>query len=363
MRKPPRSAADASGVSTGTAATGTAAAAGDRNFVASLRKGLDVLTCFDAAHPRQTVSDVARLTGETPASARRSLLTLHRLGYVAWDGKLFWLLPRVLLMANAYLGSRPTPNLVQPILDALSERTRESASVAKLMDAHSIIIARSTARRSLTVGLRIGSRLPAYCSATGRVLLAALAPAEAEASVQRMPLQRLTTRTATGLATVLRRVADCRRDGFATCDGELELEVRSMAVPGRQPPRCNHRRLEHRRARRPDGHGGGAAPVPAGAAAGAGAVEATAVRGLRPRKGRTKNHTQPAALLTALTLRRFLRADVDRRRYEEACFTTTSLPLNLGVNPGPPCWSHIACHAGKSVLVWTYKPSLDNGRT
>jgi IclR family pca regulon transcriptional regulator len=204
---------------------------GGRDFVASLHKGLDVLTCFDRTHPKLNVSEVARLTGTSPASARRSLLTLHQLGYVAYDGKLFWLLPKVLLVANAYLASRPTPNLVQPMLDALADRTRESASVAKLLDEHALIIARSTARRSLTVALRIGSRLPAYCSATGRVLLAGLPAREAAQRVRAMTLLPLTPRTVTTTAEVMAHVEFCRAEGFAVCDGELELEVRSMAVP------------------------------------------------------------------------------------------------------------------------------------
>ena len=186
----------------------------ERSFVASLQKGLEVLTSFDRAHPKLTVSEAARLTGTSPASARRSLLTLHALGYLEYDGKLFWLLPKTLLVANAYLSSRPMPNILQPLLDRLAERTRESASVAKLMGEHSIIVARSTARRSLTVGLRIGSRLPAYCSATGRVLLAGLTP-----------------RTATSVDAVLAQVESCRSLGYAVCDGELELGVRSMAIP------------------------------------------------------------------------------------------------------------------------------------
>jgi len=89
---------------------------GDRNFVASLEKGLEVLTCFDRAHPKLTVSEVARLTGASPASARRSLLTLRALGYVAHDGKQFWLCPKVLLVANAFLASRPIPSIAQPLL-------------------------------------------------------------------------------------------------------------------------------------------------------------------------------------------------------------------------------------------------------
>lgn len=205
----------------------------DKNFVASLEKGLAVLTCFGRQHSRLNLSEVARLTRSTPASARRSLLTLRALGYLDSDGKRFWLLPKALLVAHAYLASRPEPSVAQPLLDALSERTRESASLALLQDDDAIIIARSTARRSLSTGLGIGSRLPAYCAALGRVLLASLPPEEAERRIRAMPRPRLSPRTVTDAAEVLAIVARCRREGYASNDGELELGVRSMAVPVR----------------------------------------------------------------------------------------------------------------------------------
>jgi IclR family pca regulon transcriptional regulator len=203
----------------------------DKNFIASLQKGLDVLTCFGRQHSRLTVSEVARLTQSTPASARRSLLTLHTLGYLDSDGKRFWMLPKALLVAHAYLASRPMPAVAQPLLDALSERTRESASLGLLLEDDAIIIARSTARRSLSTGLGIGSRLPAYCAALGRVLLASLPPEEAARRVHAMPRRNLTLRTVTDADAVLALVARCREEGYASNDGELELGVRSMAVP------------------------------------------------------------------------------------------------------------------------------------
>ncbi len=203
----------------------------DKNFVVSLQKGLEVLTCFGRQHGLQTISEVARLTASSPASARRSLLTLQQLGYLGSDGKHFWMLPRALLVAHAYLASRPTPSLAQPLLDALSERTRESASLGTLMDDDVIIIARSTARRSLSTGLGIGSRLPVYCSAMGRVLLASMAPAEAARRVNVMARPRLTAGTVVSASKILILVERCRDDGYATSDGELEIGVRSMAVP------------------------------------------------------------------------------------------------------------------------------------
>lgn len=205
----------------------------ERHFVTSLQKGLDVLTCFGRQHSRLTLSEVARLTGMSPASARRSLLTLHQLGYLDGDGKRFWVQPRALLVAHAYLSSRPMPSLAQPLLDALSERTRESASLGQLQDDDAIIVARSTARRSLSTGLGIGSRLPAYCSALGRVLLAGMPAQEALARVRGMRRVALTPQTIHSVAQVVELVDRCRQDGFSTNDGELEIGVRSMAVPVR----------------------------------------------------------------------------------------------------------------------------------
>ena len=204
-----------------------------RDHVESLGKGLAVLTCFGRQHPRLTLSEVSRLVPISPASARRALLTLQGLGYLESDGKHFWMSPRSLLVAQAFLASRPAPSLAQPLLDALSERTRESASLAQLLDDHAIIVGRSTARRSLSTGLGIGSRLPASSSALGRVLLAGLPQAEALARVRAMPREKLTARTVVDVRALMKLLAQCRESGHASNDGELEIGVRSMAVPVR----------------------------------------------------------------------------------------------------------------------------------
>lgn len=161
------------------------------------------------------------------------MLTLYQLGYLDSDGKRFWVQPRALLVAHAYLSSRPMPSLAQPLLDALSERTRESASLGQLLDDDAIIVARSTARRSLSTGLGIGSRLPAYCSALGRVLLAGMPAQDALARIRDMRRVALTPQTIHSVAQVVELVDRCREDGFSTNDGELEIGVRSMAVPVR----------------------------------------------------------------------------------------------------------------------------------
>ncbi|TFY99425.1 IclR family transcriptional regulator [Ramlibacter henchirensis] len=206
-------------------------AAGDKSFVTALQKGLDVLTCFNREASRLTLSEVARLAGSTPASARRSLHTLHALGYLDSDGKRFWAAPRALLVAHSYLASRPIPQLAQPLLDALAERTRQSATFGTLLGDDALIVARSTARRSLSTGLAIGSRLPGYCSALGRALLASLPAEEARRRIELMPKAPLTERTIWRSREVLALIDRGREEGWTQSDGELEIGVRSIAVP------------------------------------------------------------------------------------------------------------------------------------
>jgi IclR family pca regulon transcriptional regulator len=202
-----------------------------RDFVASLEKGLKVLLCFDRKHARLSLSDVARLTGYTPAAARRLLMTLQALDYLHSDGKRYWVAPRTLLLARPYLGSRAAPQVAQPILDKLADRTRQSASLGVLLDNEILIIARSTGRRTLSTGLGIGSRLPVFCSALGRAVLSCMTAQEALAHLACTPMDKWTAKTVDNVPSAVESVECCRTLGWAQCDEELEMGVRSIAVP------------------------------------------------------------------------------------------------------------------------------------
>jgi IclR family pca regulon transcriptional regulator len=202
-----------------------------RDFIASLEKGLKVLLCFERKHAKLNLSEVARLTGYTPATARRLLLTLHELDYLHSDGKRFWVAPRTLLLARSYLMSRPAPQVAQPVLDKLADRTRQSASLGLLLDHEVLIIARSTGRRTLSTGLGIGSRLPAFCSALGRAVLSTLPREDVVSYLATTPLDPWTPKTVQDIASATGQVEHCRTFGWAECDEELELGVRSIAVP------------------------------------------------------------------------------------------------------------------------------------
>ncbi|WP_394778929.1 IclR family transcriptional regulator C-terminal domain-containing protein [Undibacterium sp.] len=205
----------------------------EKEYVAGLEKGLSIIEAFGIQNRAMTLSEAAEITGHTRASARRSLLTLQRLGYVEWDGKYFKLAPRVLRLGHAYVTSNPLSKIVQPILEALSERSRESSSLAVLDNTEVVFVARAATRRSLSNGLSLGSRLPAFCAATGRVLLAALPPEEAENLLKRSRRFQLTPHTKTDVDEIMGILEEVRRHGYSLCDEELELGVRSISVPVR----------------------------------------------------------------------------------------------------------------------------------
>lgn len=201
-----------------------------RDMMGGLAKGLAVIESFTADRPRQSIAEVSAISGLDRATARRCLLTLAELGYADYDGKFFTLTPRVLRLGTACLATMPLPQLVQPTLDQLSEVLEQSASVSILDGAEIVYIARAARRRVMSIGLAPGSRLPAYCTSMGRVLLAAL-PEDAARAVLNGPLPARTPMTLTDPDAIMARLAQIRAQGFELIDQEVEIGLRSIAVP------------------------------------------------------------------------------------------------------------------------------------
>jgi IclR family pca regulon transcriptional regulator len=203
----------------------------EKEYVMGLEKGLAIVEAFGISRGPLTLTQAAQITGHTKAAVRRSLLTLCKLGYASQDGRQFQLAPRSLRLGHAYVASDPLTKVAQPILEMTSERTRESASIA-VLDAHdAVFVARSTHRRSLSSGLGVGARLPAYASATGRVLLSERTAAEIEFILNRMSRPALTPHTRTGMRQIIKEIELVRSRGYAISDEELEIGLRSIAVP------------------------------------------------------------------------------------------------------------------------------------
>lgn len=203
----------------------------ERDTMGGLAKGLAVIETFTADRPRQSISEVAAASGLDRATARRCLLTLAYHGYADWDGKFFTLTPRVLRLGTACLATMPLPQIVQPLLDDLSDRIGQSSSVSILDGADIVYVARAAQRKVMSIGLMPGSRLPAFCTSMGRVLLAARPEAEARAILAAAPPVARTHRTLTDATAILAELAQVRAQGFAVIDQEVELGLRSIAVP------------------------------------------------------------------------------------------------------------------------------------
>jgi len=201
------------------------------DFVQSLERGLKVIRAFDAEHRELTLSDVARATDLTRATARRFLLTLTELGYVSLSNGRFSLRPRVLELGYPYLSSLSLPELAPPHMERLVARVNESSSISVLDDTDIVYVVRVPTRRIMSITLSVGTRLPAYATSMGRVLLAGLAEDELERLLARTELRPLTARTVTDAGTLAQLLARVRRQGYALTDQELEEGLRSIAVP------------------------------------------------------------------------------------------------------------------------------------
>jgi IclR family transcriptional regulator, pca regulon regulatory protein len=199
--------------------------------MAGLVKGLAVLEAFGTAHAKLTISDAAEVTGLSRATARRCLLTLLDLGYLAFDGRFFTPTPRTLRLGNAYVESTPLPQLARPLLAAVRELVDESVSLALYSGGESLVVARSEVVGIVKTDVRVGAALPAYASATGHVLLAGLPDNQLEEYLSGAPWPARTPKTPVTREEVLARVEGARRDGYAVTDEELEIGLRSIAVP------------------------------------------------------------------------------------------------------------------------------------
>jgi len=200
-------------------------------YVQSFARGLSVIRAFSADAPRQTLSEVAKRCGLTRAGARRILLTLETLGYVKSDGRRFALTPKILDLGFAYLSAQPLWQFAEPAMHALAASLKESCSAAVLEGQDIVYVLRVPVRKIMSANLGVGSRLPAWCTAMGRVLLAGLPDDELEQHLAKVQMQPFTARTVVRPDELKDRILQTRAQGWCLINQELEDGLLTLAAP------------------------------------------------------------------------------------------------------------------------------------
>ncbi len=209
---------------------------GDPNFMMSLARGLLVIQAFTQKKRQMTISQLSAKTGMSRAAVRRCLYTLAQLGFAeSEDGRHFYLGPRILALGYSYIASMPLATAAQPVLERVSHELHESCSISTLDHNEIIYVARASVTRIMSIDLGVGSRLPAFCTSMGRVLLANLHPDELERYLSQAQMKRYTERTVISVEKLRQLLRLIARNGYAIVDQELELGLRSMAVPIQNP--------------------------------------------------------------------------------------------------------------------------------
>ncbi len=202
-----------------------------RDLIAGLEKGLQVIEAFDQERARLTIAEVAQRTGLTRAAARRYLITLTHLGYMRHENKLFSLTPMVLRLGQSYLHSARLPRIVQPLLYRLAYSLEEAASAGVLDHDDLVCVAAVSAGRLVSSTLQPGTRVPAYCTANGRMLLASLPQEQIDRFLERAQPEQMTEYTIVNKERLALEIGRARVQGYALVDQELELGLRTIAVP------------------------------------------------------------------------------------------------------------------------------------
>lgn len=206
--------------------------AGDKEYAATLAKGLAVLAAFSRERPSMSLSEAAACAGLSRATARRLLRTLASLGYVAQDSRRFFLAPRILELGFAYLSTQSWIDRAEPLMKELSEAFQESCSLGILEGAEIVYVARAAARhRIMSTTISVGTRLPAFHTSLGRAQLGFLPPDALADMLKAMPLAPYTANTIVDRAALIDRIKADHADGFSIVDEELEKGLRSIAVP------------------------------------------------------------------------------------------------------------------------------------
>jgi IclR family pca regulon transcriptional regulator len=201
-------------------------------IVQSLVKGLVIIQAFNEQQPMMTLSEVANSTGFSRAASRRFLLTLVAEGYANKEGNLFSLTAKILDLGFSYLSTQNIWQFGKPLMQQLVEQLNDSCSAAVLEGNDVVYVARvATTTRIMSIGLNVGTRLPAFATSLGRVLLAELTDSALNNFLNHCEIQKYTDHTSTDIPELVTLIKQVKKQGYSIVDEELEIGLTSVAVP------------------------------------------------------------------------------------------------------------------------------------
>jgi IclR family transcriptional regulator, pca regulon regulatory protein len=206
----------------------------------SLERGLAILGCFTTQRPVRGIADIADELHMSRSTTHRYMLTLVALGYLEQDDRRKYRLGLdVTRLGLSTLNSTSLREHAQPYLEELRHRTHYTVNVAVLDGPEIVYIARahSNRRGRSQIDLALGSRLPAHCTAMGKLLMAHLPDREQRELIAEMKLERCTPNTITSRRLLQIELARIRAEGFAINDQELAGDLHSIAAPIRSESR------------------------------------------------------------------------------------------------------------------------------
>lgn len=205
----------------------------DPDFVTAFARGLVIFQILSNSKRALTISDISKFTDFPRATVRRALYTLIQLEYVQQEDRYYSLTSKILTLSHSFITSQPLPNAAQPILENITKEIDEASSMAVLTQSQIIYIARSSenTQRIMSNSLAIGSQLPAYCTSMGRVLLSALSVEKQKEILTQSKPKPYTENTIYTEEALIKELKKVHEQGFAIIDQELEIGLRSIAVP------------------------------------------------------------------------------------------------------------------------------------
>lgn len=204
---------------------------GNPDFMLSLARGIQVITAFSQRRSAATISEIALQTHLDRAVVRRCLYTLEHLGMVEQNDRKYRLTPQVLSIGHAYFSSAEIVLKAQPLLDKLGDKIHTNCALAILSDYEILYLVRSQSKKLLERSLGLGSRLPAYCTSLGRVLLAHLSSDELDTYFKRTQLTLYTEFTSIDEQQLRGILEHVKQDGYAIVEQEMALGLSGISIP------------------------------------------------------------------------------------------------------------------------------------